>query len=86
MIHLIPKPDDPSKPNDYEPIPTSPIVSKAMETVVQKQISLHIEYHTLMSNHRHGFRHHKATGNLFTRVLRIRSSAIKNYSQQHLVT
>lgn len=61
-IIMIPKPGKP--PNDvksYRPISLLPIISKVLESIIQKRIQLYIDRFKVIPNHQFGFRKSHAT-------------------------
>ena len=68
IAHVVPvcKKSSHSKPNNYRPVSLLSIISKVMESIVNRQLTNHLDRHHLLSTRQYGFRRGLGTADLLT--------------------
>lgn len=84
-IFPVPKKGDKSNPSNYRPIAITSILSKTMETIINKQLLSFLESSKLLSDHQYGFRHGRSTGDLLAYVTNLWSSALDSFGESRVI-
>ncbi|KAA5655210.1 reverse transcriptase family protein, partial [Pseudomonas aeruginosa] len=64
LVHPIPKKGDRSVPSNYRPIAITSLLSKIMESIINRQLMGYLEEHQLISDRQYGFRKGRSAGDL----------------------
>ena len=67
-------------------MPTSPLISKTMETIITKQLLTFLETKNLLSDHQYGFRKARSTGDLLAYAVHVRSSALESSGESRVIS
>jgi len=67
-VTAIPKKGNKSNPSNYRPIAIASILSKIMETVLNRKLMKYLETKGLISDRQYGFRPNRSTGDLMTYI------------------
>ena len=81
----VPKKGAKSNPSNYRPIAITSILSKVMETIINKQVLNFLEFHSLINDHQYGFRHGRSTGDLLSFVINQWSLAIDSFGESRVI-
>jgi hypothetical protein len=74
-----------SDPNNYRPVSLLPIVSKVLETIINKRLKKHLLQHNLLSPHQFGFLPGRSTLDLIASLTQSWSSAVDSGSEVRVV-
>ena len=81
----VPKKGTKSDPSNYRPIAITSILSKVMETIINKHVLNFLESHALISDHQYGFRHGRSTGDLLAFVTNQWAQAIDSFGECRVI-
>ena len=84
-IQLVPKKGDCSNPSNYRPIALISCLSKAFESILNKNILKHLSDHNLLSDHQYGFRKGRSTGDLLAFLTESWSSSLRDFGETFAV-
>ncbi|XP_045492437.1 uncharacterized protein LOC123691896 [Colias croceus] len=77
-VHPIPKKGDQSDPSNYRPIAITSLLSKAMESIINRQLLGYLEENQLISDHQYGFRHGRSACDLLVFLTHRWAAAIES--------
>ena len=88
LAHVFPIPQkgDKSDPSNYRPIAITSLISKAMDTIITKQLLAFLETNNLLSDHQYGFRQARSTGDLLAYAVHTWSSALESYGESRVIS
>jgi hypothetical protein len=84
-VQPIPKKGDASMPNNYRPISLVSVISKVMETVINKQLLSHLERNSLLSDHQFGFRSERSTADLLCLVTDKMYQSLEGHGETNVI-
>lgn len=64
LVHPIPKKGDGSDPGNYRPIAITSLLSKIMESIINRQLLQYLDEHQLLDDRQYGFRRGRSAGDL----------------------
>lgn len=78
LVHPIPKKGDRSDPCNYRPIAITSLLSKIMESIINRQLLRYLEEHQLISDRQYGFRQGRSAGDLLVYLTHRWAAAIES--------
>ena len=79
LVQPAPKKGDSSNPSNYRP------VAKVFETLLNSHFINHLESNNLLSDHQHGFRKARSTGDLLSYLTHTWTSSLRNFGESFVV-
>jgi hypothetical protein len=84
-VHPIPKKGDHCNPANYRPISLTSSISKVFETLVNNQLTKHIESNILISDRQYGFRRTRSTTDVLACLLHRWNEALDRFGETQAV-
>ena len=84
-VFPVPKKGDKSNPSNYRPIALTSVLSKIMESIINKRLLSFLESSNLLSDHQYGFRRGRSTGDLLAYVTNLWSSALDSFGESRII-
>ena len=85
LVQAVPKKGDRSNPSNYHPIALTSAVAKVFETLLNSHFIKHLESNNLLSDHQHGFRKARSTGDLLSYLTHTWSSSLRDFRESFVV-
>ena len=85
-VFPVPKNGEKSNPSNYRPIALTFVLSKIMESIINKCLLSFLESSNLLSDHQYCFRCGRSTGDLLTYVTNLWSSALYSFGESRILT